>query len=171
MEQYVLTDSVNLTHLKKIFPLFFRDLNSTTSSWHSGHGINGIPLGPRGCIENAAAGMNDELESSPMAAGAGIHCRTAWLVGGWCASVADDASREPRAEEAVEGGTSSFRWSRIGGGATTCRGTRVRGSAGEGRRHRHLGMLSGPAREEGVGQIWAEGAFFPLGNEMATGER
>jgi len=119
--------------------------------------------------------MNDELESSPMAAGAGIHCRTAWLVSGWRAPVSGDASREPRAEEAVgggasvPGGASSFRWSRVGGGATTCRGTRVRGSAGEGRRHRHLGMLSGPAREEGVGQIWAKGAFFFPGERDGDG--
>jgi len=54
--------------LKKNFPWCFRDFHSATSSPHSGHGIRGIPLGPRGYIEKTAAGMNDELESSPMEA-------------------------------------------------------------------------------------------------------
>ena len=54
--------------MKKIPPLFFQDLHSTTLSPHSGHGIRGIPLGPSGYRETAPVGMNDELdEPSPIA--------------------------------------------------------------------------------------------------------
>ena len=54
--------------MKKILPLFFHDLHSTTLSPHSGHGIRGTPLGPSGYKETTDVGMNDELdEPSPIA--------------------------------------------------------------------------------------------------------